>query len=84
MLRRRAVAEKPARGAKLDDEDDDTGAVYELDVVPCAACGGARLRPEALAYSVAGRTMADLSATPLDALAGLRAPNGGGGATLVP
>ncbi|MEZ4408905.1 MAG: excinuclease ABC subunit UvrA [Polyangiales bacterium] len=69
LLELTAAAEKPAKAAKVDDEDDDTGAVYELDVVPCAACHGARLRPEALAYSVAGSTMADLSAMPLDALA---------------
>ncbi|QDQ14967.1 ATP-binding cassette domain-containing protein [Streptomyces spectabilis] len=36
---------------------------------PCPACGGSRLRPEALAVTFAGRTIAELSALPLSDLA---------------
>ncbi|MGW5868486.1 ATP-binding cassette domain-containing protein [Streptomyces sp. NPDC055239] len=35
----------------------------------CPACGGSRLRPEAMAVTFAGRTIADLSALPLSELA---------------
>jgi excinuclease ABC subunit A len=43
---------------------DRRGAALEplLHAVPCLACRGARLRPEALAVQVAGRSMADLLA----------------------
>ncbi|MEU5160861.1 excinuclease ABC subunit UvrA [Streptomyces sp. NPDC020875] len=40
-----------------------------LRSAPCARCGGARLRPEALAVTFAGRTIAELAALPLDGLA---------------
>ncbi|MCQ9135433.1 ATP-binding cassette domain-containing protein [Streptomyces hilarionis] len=36
-----------------------------LTSAPCPACDGARLRPEALAVTFAGRTIADLAALPL-------------------
>ncbi len=58
---------------------DRRGAAIEplLHSVPCAACGGARLRPEALAVRVAGRSIADLLALTvtgsLDFFAGLDA-----------
>ncbi|MGX1365739.1 excinuclease ABC subunit A [Streptomyces canus] len=35
---------------------------------PCPACGGSRLRPEAMAVTFAGRTIADLAALPLTEL----------------
>ncbi|MEU6769374.1 excinuclease ABC subunit UvrA [Streptomyces sp. NPDC046853] len=35
----------------------------------CPACGGSRLRPEAIAVTFAGRTIADLAALPLSELA---------------
>ncbi|MEO3973799.1 excinuclease ABC subunit UvrA [Streptomyces sp. CAU 1734] len=38
---------------------------------PCPACGGGRLRPEALAVTFAGRTIAELAALPLTSLARL-------------
>ena len=43
---------------------DRRGAALEplLHAVPCATCGGARLRPEALAVRVEGRSIADLLA----------------------
>jgi excinuclease ABC subunit A len=56
---------------------DRRGAALEplMRAVPCAACGGARLRPEALAVRVAGRSIADLMALSvsesLDFFAGL-------------
>ncbi|WP_053745006.1 excinuclease ABC subunit UvrA [Streptomyces sp. NRRL WC-3618] len=37
--------------------------------VPCSACGGARLRPGVLAVTVGGRTIAELTALPMDELA---------------
>ncbi|MFF8646282.1 ATP-binding cassette domain-containing protein [Streptomyces sp. NPDC015345] len=40
-----------------------------LASAPCAACGGSRLRPEALAVTFAGRTIAELAALPLAELA---------------
>ncbi|MFG2194061.1 ABC transporter [Streptomyces sp. NPDC048639] len=45
-----------------------------LTSAPCPACGGSRLRPEALAVTFAGRTIADLAALPLGALAGTLRP----------
>ncbi|MGW7415332.1 ATP-binding cassette domain-containing protein [Streptomyces sp. NPDC054863] len=40
-----------------------------LSSSPCPACGGSRLRPEALAVTFAGRTIAELAALPLSELA---------------
>ncbi|MEV5976551.1 excinuclease ABC subunit UvrA [Streptomyces sp. NPDC052114] len=40
-----------------------------LSSAPCPACGGSRLRPEALAVTFAGRTIAELAALPLSDLA---------------
>ncbi|WLW50454.1 excinuclease ABC subunit UvrA [Streptomyces sp. YU58] len=40
-----------------------------LTSAPCPACGGGRLRPEALAVTFAGRTIAELAALPLTELA---------------
>ncbi|MGW2228516.1 ATP-binding cassette domain-containing protein [Streptomyces formicae] len=40
-----------------------------LTSAPCPACGGSRLRPEAMAVTFAGRTIADLAALPLSELA---------------
>ncbi|WDM10568.1 excinuclease ABC subunit UvrA [Streptomyces lavenduligriseus] len=42
-----------------------------LTSTPCPACGGSRLRPEALAVTYGGRTIAELAALPLTDLAGL-------------
>lgn len=44
-----------------------------LTSAPCPVCGGSRLRPEALAVTFAGRTIAELAALPLTVLAGLLA-----------
>ncbi|MFF7177418.1 ATP-binding cassette domain-containing protein [Streptomyces sp. NPDC008121] len=44
-----------------------------LSAAPCPVCGGSRLRPEALAVTFAGRTIAELAALPLTALAALLA-----------
>ncbi|MEU2436185.1 excinuclease ABC subunit UvrA [Streptomyces rubradiris] len=46
-----------------------------LTSTPCPACGGSGLRPEALAVTYDGRTIAELAALPLTDLAGL--PDGG-------
>ncbi|MZF87569.1 excinuclease ABC subunit UvrA [Streptomyces sp. SID5643] len=40
-----------------------------LTSAPCPACGGSRLRPEALAVTFGGRTIAELAAVPLAELA---------------
>ncbi|MFH8897591.1 ATP-binding cassette domain-containing protein [Streptomyces coeruleorubidus] len=40
-----------------------------LTSTPCPACGGSRLRPEALAVTFGGRTVAELAALPLVELA---------------
>ncbi|MEV5645507.1 excinuclease ABC subunit UvrA, partial [Streptomyces flaveolus] len=42
-----------------------------LTSAPCPVCGGGRLRPEALAVTVGGRSIAELAALPLTELAGL-------------
>ncbi|MFF5932490.1 ATP-binding cassette domain-containing protein [Streptomyces sp. NPDC012508] len=42
-----------------------------LTSAPCPVCAGGRLRPEALAVTFAGRTIAELAALPLTVLAGL-------------
>ncbi|ANW67869.1 ABC transporter [Mycobacterium sp. djl-10] len=45
-----------------------------VDSVDCPVCGGAGLRPEALAVTFAGRTIAELVALPLTALAEVLQP----------
>ncbi|GAA2468848.1 excinuclease ABC subunit UvrA [Streptomyces lavendulocolor] len=50
-----------------------------LESAPCPVCGGSRLRPEALAVTFAGRTIAELAALPLTELAGVLSYAGGGG-----
>ncbi|MER7171663.1 excinuclease ABC subunit UvrA [Streptomyces mesophilus] len=55
-----------------------TKAERFLESTPCESCGGSRLRPEALAVTFAGRTIADLAALPLDRLATLLAGAHGG------
>ncbi|WP_251095930.1 excinuclease ABC subunit UvrA [Streptomyces sp. Caat 7-52] len=42
-----------------------------LAAAPCPVCGGGRLRPEALAVTFGGRTIAELAALPLTDLVGL-------------
>ncbi len=49
--------------------DDELGRFSEVRT--CAACGGLRLRPEALAVRLAGRDITTLGALPLDRLAAL-------------
>ncbi|MFF7047168.1 ATP-binding cassette domain-containing protein [Streptomyces griseorubiginosus] len=44
---------------------------------PCPACGGSRLRPEAMAVTFGGRTIADLAAQPLTELAASLVADGG-------
>ncbi|MGC5004391.1 ABC transporter [Streptomyces sp. DT203] len=48
-----------------------------LTGVPCPVCGGSRLRPEAMAVTFAGRTIAELAALPLADLAQLLSAAGG-------
>ncbi|MGW2815877.1 ATP-binding cassette domain-containing protein [Streptomyces sp. NPDC001415] len=49
-----------------------------LTAADCPVCDGSRLRPEALAVTFAGRTIAELVALPLTALASLLAEADGG------
>jgi excinuclease ABC subunit A len=44
-------------------------ALQYVDTVPCPVCHGQRLRPEALAVTFAGATIAELAALPLQELA---------------
>ncbi|TWV53891.1 excinuclease ABC subunit UvrA [Streptomyces misionensis] len=48
-----------------------TKAERFLTSAPCPGCGGSRLRPEALAVTFGGRTIAELASLPLTALAEL-------------
>ncbi|MEU8675364.1 excinuclease ABC subunit UvrA [Streptomyces sp. NPDC048560] len=49
-----------------------------LTSAPCPVCGGSRLRPEAMAVTFGGRTIAELAALPLAALAAVLHRTGGG------
>ncbi|MEU4501781.1 excinuclease ABC subunit UvrA [Streptomyces sp. NPDC024089] len=48
-----------------------------LTSAPCPACGGSRLRPQAMAVTFAGRTIAELAALPLTSLSELLRTAGG-------
>ncbi|MFI2113362.1 excinuclease ABC subunit UvrA [Streptomyces rubiginosohelvolus] len=50
-----------------------------LSSAPCPVCGGSRLRPEAMAVTFAGRTIAELAGLPLSVLAEVLAGAGAGG-----
>lgn len=50
-----------------------------LTSAPCPVCGGSRLRPEALAVTFGGRTIAELAALPLTDLGALLEDSGEGG-----
>ncbi|NEC66734.1 excinuclease ABC subunit UvrA [Streptomyces sp. SID9727] len=50
---------------------------------PCPVCGGSRLRPEAMAVTFAGRTIAELAGLALTELAGVLAAAGGDGTARV-
>src|SRR3954471_6282500 len=60
--------------AEGEDHESDDGGIGPDDLgrfivtQTCEACGGVRLRPEALAVKLGGRTIAELSAMPLRAL----------------
>ncbi|MFJ4905134.1 ATP-binding cassette domain-containing protein [Streptomyces sp. NPDC093249] len=62
VLRTFADSRSPALRAKAEGF---------LTSAPCPVCGGGRLRPEALAVTFAGRTVAELAALPLTALSEL-------------
>ncbi|MFF7815443.1 ATP-binding cassette domain-containing protein [Streptomyces sp. NPDC007945] len=65
VLRTYSESKSPALRAKAE---------RFLTSAPCPVCGGSRLRPEALAVTFAGRTIAELAALPLTALAEVLAP----------
>jgi excinuclease ABC subunit A len=49
-------------------------ALQAVRTVPCDGCGGSRLRPESLAVTFAGRTIAELAGEPLAVLAEVLRP----------
>ncbi|MFD4759567.1 ABC transporter [Streptomyces sp. NPDC058439] len=49
-----------------------------LTSAPCPVCGGSRLRPEAMAITFAGRSIAELAGLPLTSLAEVLRTAGGG------
>jgi excinuclease ABC subunit A len=51
-------------------------ALQFVDTIACPGCAGSRLRPEALAVTVAGRTITQAAALPLDELAALLTSSG--------
>jgi len=53
------------RLAESDDETDRAQIEQYMTPRTCPACGGARLRPELLAVTVAGRTIAQVAAMPV-------------------
>jgi len=53
-------------------------ALQHVEVRPCPVCGGAGLRPEALAITVAGANIAEFTALPLTVLASRLAAAAGG------
>jgi len=60
-----------ARTTAAKARDDADEAVADLrweETVPCRRCGGQRLRPEALAFSIDGRSIAAIAALPVGAL----------------
>ncbi|MEU9852331.1 excinuclease ABC subunit UvrA [Streptomyces sp. NPDC047974] len=65
VLRTYSESKSPALRAKAE---------RFLTSAPCPVCGGSRLRPEALAVTFAGRTIAELAALPLTALAEVLTP----------
>ena len=57
--------------AKAKDEPEDGVADLRWEAtIPCRRCGGARLRPEALAFMIEGRSIAALAALSVGALGG--------------
>ncbi|MGX1885088.1 excinuclease ABC subunit UvrA [Streptomyces sp. NPDC055287] len=58
-----------------------TRAERFLTAEPCPVCGGSRLRPEALAVTLGGRTIADLAGLPLSQLARVLGQAAGGNET---
>ncbi|MEU2546876.1 excinuclease ABC subunit UvrA [Streptomyces roseolus] len=65
VLRTYSESKSPALRAKAE---------RFLTSAPCPVCGGSRLRPEAMAVTFAGRTIAELAALPLTALAEVLTP----------
>ncbi len=58
-----------ARSPKAKDEPDEAVADLRWEAtVPCARCAGARLRPEALAFSIDGRSIAAIAALAVGSL----------------
>lgn len=54
-----------------DDAEDAVADLRWESTVPCPRCGGARLRPEALAFTVGGRSIASMAALSVAALGDL-------------
>ena len=61
------LLDRAAGDADASDRDDVADLRW-FEAAPCDACRGARLRPEALAFRVGGRTIAEMAALPVRAL----------------
>ncbi len=62
LLERRGKARARARDEDEDEDDDDLRMASQA---PCDACKGARLRPEALAVLLGGKSIADVARMPV-------------------
>jgi excinuclease ABC subunit A len=69
LLERKARARARSRDDDEDEEDDTLTERFRVET-PCDACRGTRLRPEALAVKLGGRSIAELSARSIRQLAG--------------
>lgn len=68
LLERRARARARQRDEEDDDESEALNERFRREA-ECDVCKGARLRPEALAITIGGKNIVQLSARPLRALA---------------
>jgi excinuclease ABC subunit A len=68
LTRFEGVLPHVTRRHSQEDASRERFAGYVREV-PCPACGGARLKPAVLAVTVGGRTIAELTALPIDQLA---------------
>ncbi|TAL15558.1 excinuclease ABC subunit UvrA [bacterium] len=62
------VVKRLEKKIKESSGDDLEDLAPYLETRPCPACRGARLRPESLAVTIAGKSISDITAIPVDAL----------------
>src|SRR5699024_7852753 len=68
LVERKARTRSRTRDEDADEDDDASNDRFRLEAA-CDACHGSRLRPEALAVRIGGRSIAQLSALPVRTLA---------------